>query len=140
MDLFMDIMKYNNKILVVDDSIEWTRLIIESIIDDKNSDILDSILFAKNCEEALDLFVKHHPIITFLDIKLPGKSGTEIAMMIRKLDSGARIFFLSNYPGDHDAMKLIENHTVQGIFGKDEGNKVVAGILNLIIKLGVKFI
>ena len=43
---------------------------------------------------ALALIDQHHPQIAFLDIRMPGLSGMEVA---RKIDAGCRVVFVTAY-------------------------------------------
>ncbi|RLA06148.1 MAG: DNA-binding response regulator [Gammaproteobacteria bacterium] len=49
---------------------------------------------AKNGPEALDLINKHSPDMAFLDIKMPGLSGMEVA---EKIDDSCKIIFTTAY-------------------------------------------
>jgi len=53
-------------------------------------------------EEAVEMFKKHHPDITLMDLRLPGMSGLEALRVIRRIDPHARSIVLTTYEGDED--------------------------------------
>ena len=89
-------MEYNTKVLIVDDNPAFSRLVIESIIDQDDKSILDNIMFAENAEDAIRKYMQYKPILVLMDIRMPGRSGIDIAKDIRQDDKGANIIFLSN--------------------------------------------
>lgn len=62
---------------------------------------------AQTGQEALALIDKTNPDIAFLDIKMPGLSGIQVA---RKISSPCRIVFITAF--DHYAVKAFENEAV----------------------------
>ncbi len=58
---------------------------------------LDIIATATNGVDAWDLFLEHEPAVCFLDVRMPGMTGLEVA---RRIDGAARIVFVTAY-GDH---------------------------------------
>jgi DNA-binding LytR/AlgR family response regulator len=62
---------------------------------------------AKNGREALDLIDRHHPHIAFLDIKMPGLTGIEVA---EKIAGSCRIVFVTAY--DEYAVEAFEKEAV----------------------------
>jgi DNA-binding LytR/AlgR family response regulator len=62
---------------------------------------------AKNGREALDLIEHHHPHIAFLDIKMPGLTGMEVA---EKIAGSCRIVFVTAY--DEYAVEAFEKEAV----------------------------
>jgi DNA-binding LytR/AlgR family response regulator len=62
---------------------------------------------AKNGKEALDLIEKHRPHIAFLDIKMPGLTGMDVA---EKIAGSCRIVFVTAY--DEYAVEAFEKEAV----------------------------
>jgi DNA-binding LytR/AlgR family response regulator len=62
---------------------------------------------AKNGQEALDLIERHKPQIAFLDIKMPGLTGMEVAA---KIAGACRIVFVTAY--DEYAVEAFEKEAV----------------------------
>ena len=133
-------MEYNTKVLIVDDNPAFSRLVIESIIDQDDKSILDNIMFAENAEDAIRKYMQYKPILVLMDIRMPGRSGIDIAKDIRQYDKGANIIFLSNYPKDPDAAKMVSDRLVMGTIGKDVGTGFLASFLGFILKVGAKAI
>jgi DNA-binding NarL/FixJ family response regulator len=52
-----------------------------------------------NGREAVELFEKHHPDVTLMDLRLPGLSGIEAMTAILRKFSRARIMVLSSFGG-----------------------------------------
>ena len=65
---------------------------------------------AENGPDALDLILMHQPDIAFLDIKMPGFSGIEVA---EKVAGKCRVVFVSAY--DHYALQAFENEALDYI-------------------------
>jgi len=65
---------------------------------------------AKNGLEAMDLIELYRPAIAFLDIKMPGLSGIEVA---QKISTNCRVVFITAY--DQYAIEAFENEAVDYI-------------------------
>ncbi len=59
-------------------------------------------------EEAIELFQRHHPSVTLMDLQLGRMSGVEAIRAIRRLDKNARIVVLTMYQGDEDIYRAVE--------------------------------
>ncbi len=62
---------------------------------------------APNGEEALDLIARHQPDIAFLDIRMPGLSGMEVA---QRMTGSCRVVFITAY--DRYAVEAFENEAI----------------------------
>ncbi len=58
---------------------------------------LDIVAEAGNGTDAWDLFLAHEPQVCFLDVRMPGLTGIEVA---RRIGGAARVVFVTAY-GDH---------------------------------------
>ena len=67
-----------NKILVVDDSPVYRKIVEQSLSAERCA-----LLFAKNGREALDLFAKHQPALVITDWNMPDMEGPELCKRIR---------------------------------------------------------
>lgn len=81
---------------------EGLRFIIGSQAD------MELVAEASNSDEAVAEFQRVNPDVILMDVRLPGASGTETLMELRKLSPGARVVMLttSDSEGDiHHALK-----------------------------------
>ncbi|HEY1340346.1 MAG TPA: response regulator transcription factor [Bryobacteraceae bacterium] len=62
---------------------------------------------AANGQQAVELFRKHLPDVTLLDLRMPGMSGTEAAAAIRKDFPHAKMVALTTYGGDEDIRRAL---------------------------------
>jgi DNA-binding NarL/FixJ family response regulator len=59
-------------------------------------------------EEAVELFQRHRPDVTLMDLRLPRMSGLDAIRAIRKEDKGAKIVVLTMYQGDEDIHRALQ--------------------------------
>ncbi len=62
---------------------------------------------AANGQQAVELYRKHLPDVTLLDMRMPGMSGLEAAAAIRKEFPTARMVALTTYGGDEDIRRAL---------------------------------
>jgi DNA-binding NarL/FixJ family response regulator len=62
---------------------------------------------ASNGQQAVELFRKHRPDVTLLDLRMPGMGGVEAAKAIRAEFPNARIIALTTYGGDEDIRRAL---------------------------------
>jgi two-component system cell cycle response regulator len=67
------------KVLVVDDSAIYRKLVEQSLPEERYA-----LLFAKNGHDALDLFAKHQPSVVITDWDMPRIGGLEVCKRIRR--------------------------------------------------------
>jgi len=60
---------------------------------------------AEDGKGALELFRKHQPDITMMDLRMPGMSGVEATAAILKEFPSAKIIMLTTYDGDEDVYR-----------------------------------
>jgi len=63
---------------------------------------------AGNGREAVDLWKKHHPHVTLLDLRMPELDGVGALKEIRSNDEKARIIVLTTFDGDEDIYRAIQ--------------------------------
>ena len=63
---------------------------------------------AANGAEAVELFQRHKPDVTLMDLQLPTMNGHEAIKAIRRVQPDARIVVLTMYYGDEDVYRAIE--------------------------------
>jgi two-component system NarL family response regulator len=62
---------------------------------------------ASNGQQAVELFRKHRPDVTLLDMRMPGMGGVEAAIAIRAEFPAARMIALTTYGGDEDIRRAL---------------------------------
>jgi two-component system, NarL family, response regulator len=93
------------KILIVDDH-PIMRVGIAAIIDATPD--MTAVAQAGSGEEAIDLYEKHLPDITLVDLRLPGMSGVETIRAITARDRDAKFVVLTTYEGDEDIHQALQ--------------------------------
>src|SRR6476469_6450597 len=63
---------------------------------------------ASNGREAVDLWKKHRPDVTLLDLRMPELDGVGVIKQIRADDENARIIVLTTFDGDEDIYRAIQ--------------------------------
>lgn len=63
---------------------------------------------AADGEQAVDLFRKHRPDVTLMDLRLPKMNGVEAITKIREIAPGARIVVLTTFDGDEDIYRALQ--------------------------------
>lgn len=63
---------------------------------------------ASNGHEAINLFRKHRPDVTLMDLRLPGMSGIDAMIAIRGEFPDARIIILTTFEGDVEIQRALE--------------------------------
>lgn len=63
---------------------------------------------AANGQQAIDLFRKHQPDVTLLDLRMPILSGIEAAAAIHREFPKARLIALTTYGGDEDIRRALQ--------------------------------
>jgi two-component system NarL family response regulator len=63
---------------------------------------------ARGGQEAVELFRRHHPDVTLMDLRMPGLSGVEAIRAIRRESPQSRIIVLTTYDGDEDIYRALE--------------------------------
>lgn len=78
--------------------------------------------------QAVELFQKHQPDVTLMDLKISGLNGLETISAIRKNSPYARIIVLSNYGGDEDIFRAFQTGA-RAYFLKDvKGPELISAI------------
>jgi DNA-binding NarL/FixJ family response regulator len=98
----------NNKkinVLVVDDH-PLMRVGIAAIIDGRPG--MTTVAQAGSGEEAIELYERHLPDITLMDLRLPRMSGVQTIRSIRRTHPQARFVVLTTYEGDEDIHQALE--------------------------------
>jgi DNA-binding NarL/FixJ family response regulator len=93
------------KVLIVDDH-PIMRVGIAAIIE--GTPDMTVVAQAGSGEEAVELFEKHRPDITLMDLSLPGMSGVEAIRTLISRHRDAKFVVLTTYEGDEDIHQALE--------------------------------
>src|SRR5580658_2733193 len=93
------------KVLIVDDH-PIMRVGIAAIIEATPD--MTAVAQAGSGEEAVELFEKHLPDITLMDLRLPGMSGVEAIRTVMARHRAARFVVLTTYEGDEDIHQALQ--------------------------------
>lgn len=80
------------KILVVDDSEAFRKVMIELLVRVGFHDVVE----AADYDQAIEVFKRVRPDISFVDMVLPGKSGVELTKALLEIDPKAKIIAMSS--------------------------------------------
>ena len=73
---------------------------------------------AADGEQAVEMFRRHQPDVTLMDLRLPKRSGVEAIAAIRKESPAAHLIVLTTYDGDQDIYRALQAGA-QGYLLKD---------------------
>ena len=93
------------RVLIVDDH-PIVRVGIAAIIEATPD--MTVVAQAGSGEEAVELYAKHLPDITLMDLRLPGMTGAETIRTVMARDRNARFVVLTTYEGDEDIHQALE--------------------------------
>jgi DNA-binding NarL/FixJ family response regulator len=94
------------RVLIVDDH-PIVRVGINAIVSAQAD--MTVVAQASSGEEAVDLFSKHLPDVTLIDLRLPGMGGVDVIRSIRAASPKARFVVLTTYDGDEDIHQALKS-------------------------------
>jgi two-component system NarL family response regulator len=78
---------------------------------------------ASNGHEGVELFRRHQPDITLMDLRMPVMNGVDAITAIRRDFSSARIIVLTTYDGDEDIYRALQagarGYLLKDMFGEE---------------------
>jgi DNA-binding NarL/FixJ family response regulator len=78
---------------------------------------------ASDGKEAVELFERHQPDVTLMDLRMPKLGGVEAVTEIRRKHPGARIIVLTTFDGDEDIYRAIQagakGYLLKGMSGEE---------------------
>ena len=74
----------------------------------EGEDDLALVAEATSGEQAIELFRKHSPDVTLMDLQMPGMGGIEAILAIRREFPSARFIVLTTYQGDVQALRALK--------------------------------
>jgi two-component system NarL family response regulator len=93
------------RVLIVDDH-RVVRVGLRAIIDAEAD--MEVVAEAGDGPAALAAYAAHKPDITLLDLRMPGMSGPEILVELRKRDPNATVIVLTSYDADEDVYRAVQ--------------------------------
>ena len=91
-------------VLVVDDH-PVVRAGLQAMVDAQPD--METVAEAASGEEAIDLFRRHQPAVTLMDLRMPGMGGVEAIEAIHRSFPDACILVLTTYDGDEDIHRAL---------------------------------
>ena len=116
-------------IMVVDDS-PFASKQIKDIVEDNGYEVIG---YAKDGEEAIELYKELKPDIVILDIIMPGLNGLETAEILKKQDPAVKILMLSSLC-DAGTMEEVKSIGVKHLIPKPLEADVLLVSLELVSK------
>ena len=116
-------------IMVVDDS-PFASKQIKDIVEDNGYEVIG---YAKDGEEAIELYKELKPDIVILDITMPGLNGLETAEILKKQDPAVKILMLSSLC-DAGTMEEVKSIGVKHLIPKPLEADVLLASLELVSK------
>ena len=98
-------MKNKIRILVAEDHL-IARIGVSTIINMQSDTKV--VAEAANGAQAVEMFTRHRPDVTLLDMRMPQMSGIEAARAILQIDNAARLIALTTYGGDEDIRRAMD--------------------------------
>lgn len=116
-------------IMVVDDS-PFASKQIKDIVEDNGYEVIG---YAKDGEEAIELYKELKPDIVILDIIMPGLNGLETAEILKKQDPAVKILMLSSLC-DAGTMEEVKSIGIKHLIPKPLEADVLLASLELVSK------
>lgn len=116
-------------IMVVDDS-PFASKQIKDIVEDNGYEVIG---YAKDGEEAIEIYKELKPDIVILDIIMPGLNGLETAEILKKQDPAVKILMLSSLC-DAGTMEEVKSIGVKHLIPKPLEADVLLASLELVSK------
>lgn len=97
----------NPSILIIDDEKDIVEIISEIFLGKGNK-----IVTEKNGSNAIKLLEKQHFDIAFIDYKIPGKNGIQVARYILENDINTKIVFISGETNEDEFIEFLGKHDI----------------------------
>ncbi len=112
-------------VLLADDEVS-IRILMEKLLQRERCEV---VALASDGQEALDLYHRHQPDITILDINMPKLSGVDVLRKIRKLHTDSYVFM---YSGDVnvDVVREIAKLGISGYMVKPIRQEKVQSVIH----------
>jgi two-component system NarL family response regulator len=116
------------RVLVVDDHPAFRAGLIALLNGEPD---LEVVAEAGDGLAAIDVFRRERPDVTLMDLRLPGASGVEAILAIRKECSDARLIVLTTYDRDEDIFRAMQSGALSYLL-KDASKEEIAGAIRAV--------
>jgi len=113
------------RILLVDDH-QVVRIGLRSLIELQPD--MTVVAEAAGGQEAVHAFARHHPDLTLMDLRMPGMSGIEATLAIRRAYPAARVLVLTTYDTDEDIYRALEAGAAGYLLKNTDGHTLLETI------------
>jgi two-component system NarL family response regulator len=90
---------------------------------------------ATDGKQAVDLFKRHRPDVTVMDLQLPGMSGLDAIQAIRSENPKARIVVLTMYQGDEDIFRALKSGAATYLLKDTPSDELVRAVRDVHLAL-----
>jgi DNA-binding NarL/FixJ family response regulator len=122
-------------VLIVEDHF-LARIALSTVIHTQSD--MRVVAEAETGEQAIELYRRHRPDVTLMDLRLPGLSGLEATLEIRREFPDARIVVLTNYEGSEDIYRCLQAGALAYML-KDASGEVLLEAIRTVHK-GKRFV
>src|ERR1700744_737750 len=116
------------RVLLIEDHF-LARMALRSVLNGRGDIAL--VAEASDGANGVEMYRRHAPDVTIMDLRLPGLSGFDAITSIRKLCKTAKIAVLSNYEGSEDIYRAIRNGAMAYLNKNVSGEELVDAIVTV---------
>lgn len=116
------------RLLIVDDHPAFRMGLVALV---QSQPDLEVAAEAGDGQQAVELFRKLKPDVTLMDLRLPGMSGVEAILAIRKEFPDARVIVITTYDWDEDVYRAIQSGAKSYLL-KDMTQEEIAGTIRAV--------
>lgn len=91
------------KTILIAEDVESNFLLLKALLKQEYN-----LIHAHNGEEAIEMFIQHHPDLILMDVKMPIMDGIKATQEIRKLSITIPIIAQTAFAFDQDRVRIIE--------------------------------
>lgn len=91
-------MKKEKSVLVVDDCPAIAQRLADILYQTGTADV---VMFASDCDQALNILQQRETSVLLIDINLPGKSGLELLRIVHETDIKTKVMIVSNHSNNY---------------------------------------
>ncbi len=112
-------------VLIVEDHF-LARIALSTIINSQSD--MRVVAEAETGDQAVELYRRHRPDVTLMDLRIPGMNGFEAITAIRREFPQARIAALTNYEGSEDIYRCLRAGALSYLLKDTSGEVLIEAI------------